>query len=1061
MGLVVAAAVAMALPPTTASAAPTATRVKAFKMIHGTSITPKVTPQALDDSAKVSVMVQLTGDPVAVVEAKDGHQLSDSASAQVRSRLLTKQNALHRDITARGGRIVSQLQSAYNGIHVQIARKEISQLEKLPNVQAVHILTPKTLDTSLNNTVSIPYLDVPSVWQSTGFTGKHVKVAIIDTGIDYTHADFQGPGTAAAYTAAHKNSAKAADPKLFGPKAPRVKGGYDFAGDDYDASGDNGSTVPKPDSNPLDCEGHGSHVAGSAVGGGVSSNGKAYTGPYNSSTSKKSFKVGPGVAPQADIYSLKVFGCEGSTDLDTEAIDWVVKHKMNVINMSLGSAFGSPNDPGAVAASNAVAAGVVVAASAGNEGQNPYLTGSPAAGHGVLSVSAIDSTATFPGATLKFGSTSLQAINATGGKLLTGSHPIVVLKDDPLTPKEDESLGCSKEAYTKAFAAAGVTASQKPIGVATRGTCARVAKAIYGEQAGAGAVIMINTDDSYPPYEGAVTANPDDGTPFNLTIPFLGIRKVDAAALVAGAGKSLTMSAATLCNPGYSTYVSFSSAGPATGTSSLSPNISAPGVSISSVAVGTGSGSTVMSGTSMASPHVAGVAALAVQAHPTWKATEIAAAMGSTANPTRVKSYEPLLGGGLVNAPQVVKTTSFAEGDTYKTKAGTVASASLSFGFAESKTTFTGSKTLTVVNKGAKAVTYTLSSKASGYSRPATVSFSKKTITVKARSSAKVTVTLKAAASKAGSSVSDTDLFSFQEISGNVVLSTRGGTLRVPYLLVPRAQANLKATPTGSGLVSTTSTPVKGFAPRPVGSKVNAVSATNGVKLTNAGGALPADASVFTWGLYDGRYDSTISGGNGYDLRAAGVQTYDAGKDGKLLVFAVNNWDRYSNAAANEYDVLIDTNGDGKSDYAVFTADYGAKTAGDNDGVTRVFIYDVAANQVFLGSYALVPTDSSTIEIPVYADDLGLTKSFRYTVASYSLVSDGQDSFGAQWATYDPWNPAIADGASGTIGVNKSASLSISTDSAQLAKQNPLGVMVVSYENHSGSAEAQLLQREG
>jgi subtilisin family serine protease len=136
--------------------------------------------------------------------------------------------------------------------------------------------------------------------------------------------------------------------------------------------------VPQPDPNPLDCNGHGSHVAGTAAGGGVNADGTSYTGPYDATTPSRSFTVGPGVAPQADLYAVRVFGCNGSTNVVVPAIDWAVDHGMDVINMSLGSSFGRADDPDAQAAANAVAAGVVVVASSGNSGPSPYLTGSPA-----------------------------------------------------------------------------------------------------------------------------------------------------------------------------------------------------------------------------------------------------------------------------------------------------------------------------------------------------------------------------------------------------------------------------------------------------------------------------------------------------------------------------------------------------------------------------------------------------------------------------------------------------------------------------------------------------------
>src|SRR5438046_9038078 len=103
----------------------------------------------------------------------------------------------------------------------------------------------------------------PQAWQGPpSLHGEHVRIAVIDTGIDYTHADFGGPGTVAAWNAAFASSTAAPNPSLVGPGAPKVKGGYDFVGDAYNAN--NPGSVPKSDPNPLDCFGHGSHTAGTA-----------------------------------------------------------------------------------------------------------------------------------------------------------------------------------------------------------------------------------------------------------------------------------------------------------------------------------------------------------------------------------------------------------------------------------------------------------------------------------------------------------------------------------------------------------------------------------------------------------------------------------------------------------------------------------------------------------------------------------------------------------------------------------------------------------------------------
>src|SRR5262249_11186237 len=160
-----------------------------------------------------------------------------------------------------------------------------------------------------------------------------------------------------------------ADPALFGPSAPKVKGGTDLVGDNYDATGKNGDPTPVPDPNPLDCNSHGTHVAGTAAGFGVleDDNHSTYTGPYDQSIyGTTMFHVGPGVAPKADLYAIRVFGCQGSTDVVNEALEWAVDNDMDVVNMSLGSDYAPGDSADAFAADAAMRAGVMVVSAAGN-----------------------------------------------------------------------------------------------------------------------------------------------------------------------------------------------------------------------------------------------------------------------------------------------------------------------------------------------------------------------------------------------------------------------------------------------------------------------------------------------------------------------------------------------------------------------------------------------------------------------------------------------------------------------------------------------------------------------
>ena len=217
-----------------------------------------------------------------------------------------------------------------------------------------------------------------------------MRVAIADTGIDYLHRDFGGPGI--GYAA--NDRTRIGD--VTGYPGPRVVGGHDFAGDDYNASLPGDKSVPQPDPDPMDCYGHGTHVAGTAAGSGVTAARTTYTVPYDTSIDFSKLHIGPGVAPQATIYALKIFGCDGSTNLTDLALEWAVDPNqdgdfgdhLDVINLSLGSPYGWEYDTSVAAANNAALAGVIVVASAGNSGDFQLITSAPASADRAISVAA-------------------------------------------------------------------------------------------------------------------------------------------------------------------------------------------------------------------------------------------------------------------------------------------------------------------------------------------------------------------------------------------------------------------------------------------------------------------------------------------------------------------------------------------------------------------------------------------------------------------------------------------------------------------------------------------------
>src|SRR5205823_2371336 len=150
--------------------------------------------------------------------------------------------------------------------------------------------------------------------------------------------------------------------------------------------------------NPLDCEGHGTHVAGIAAGYGENPDGSTFTGDYatlpaDSASYQALFRIGPGMAPRAKLYAYKVFGCDGSTDVIAPAIDRAAdpngdgstSDHVGVINMSLGSDFTSPEDADSVAADNASRLGISVVVAAGNGGDLYDAGGSPSDAPRVIS----------------------------------------------------------------------------------------------------------------------------------------------------------------------------------------------------------------------------------------------------------------------------------------------------------------------------------------------------------------------------------------------------------------------------------------------------------------------------------------------------------------------------------------------------------------------------------------------------------------------------------------------------------------------------------------------------
>jgi minor extracellular serine protease Vpr len=992
-------------------------------------IDPSFRPYLADEGRKVTVVLQLEGAPVVASGASSSGQARTLAAG-----LRSKQRALDGRIKAAGGRITGRYQYAYNGIRVSTSGKGVTRLAALPGVVAIRPLRVYTLQ----NANAIPYVNAPTAWEANGATGAGVTIAVIDGGIDYTHADFGGPGTTEAYEA---NDSTVIEPGTF-PTA-KVIAGYDFAGNDYDASGDVGSTTPTPDADPLDCDGHGSHVAGSAAGQGVTAAHGTYGGPYTGDLDLGAFTVAPGVAPEASLVALKVFGCDGSTDLVVDALEWVASYNashddgIDVVNMSLGAPFGHFTDPDAVATDNLVRSGVVVVASAGNESSVPYITGAPAAATKAISVAALDALPTVPAVSVELSGGAVDGINMNGYPDLPVSGTLHVVAGS----SAGLSLGCTVGEYDAATAGT--------IAVIRRGDCVLVDKGAAAQAAGAIGVIVVNRTDTadaeLPPY---VEPSP------LFEIPMAGTSKTAYDALVAGDGQPATLADnGTQPNSTYQQLASFSSSGPRWGDSWLKPDVAAPGVSMVSAANGSGWNGMTLSGTSMAAPVTAGVAALVRESHPRWSPLKVKAAIANTADGSDVSiaAYDPLrAGAGVIQADRAVAAKVVAT-----TSDGT---ASLNFGYEPTDGSYSETKSITIHNTSNATVRFTLAA-----SSPL-VKITPSSVKVRGRDTVEVRVQASLSKSQVAAlpSADQYQTGAFGELSsmsGVVTLTptqsaTGVGPLRVPYLLVPRGlsdvQADLGGGKGGHGAHAVTTAHGGG------GGSGSATPFEGTIRVRN-GGVHAGTADVYALGVTDPRGD----GLNGMDVRAAGVQVlpgeaFGAPETDRGIQFVINMYDRFSTPAPHEVDVAVDTSGDGEADYYVVGYDEGAAFADLYDGLFLSLIVDATTFDIVDAWLADAPLNGSSVILPALASDLGLAEGsgeFTWWVAAFDGFTGLADETGVAKA-FDAYDPAQSTGDSVTLAPRASAEIEAW---AKAGVKDPAW-LVVTLDDANGGAQADIVK---
>ncbi|KAF9467400.1 pyrolysin [Collybia nuda] len=445
--------------------------------------------------------------------------------------------------------------------------KDITAIQNTPGVKAIrpvrkfqrpvpvksHVVTGLDDAAIPPDTESTHILTGVDKLHAQGITGKGVKIGILDTGIDYTHPVLGGG---------------------FGP-GHKVIGGFDLVGDAYD-----GTNTPVPDDDPLDqCAGHGTHVAGII--------GADPNNPFNIS----------GVAYDASISSYRVFGCVGfvTDDVLVDALLLGFKEGQDILTLSLGGADGWTESSSAVVASRIAGTGKIVTIAAGNDGASgSWYSSSPGNGINVISVASLDNTV-------------IPLQNATVGGV--EHDPITYFETFPFPVTQTLPIFATSNDTTVIDDACSPLPPSVPdlsgfLVVVRRGTCTFVDK--ITNIAAKGAKIAFIYDN------GSGFAGIDVGD-FPATL----IQAADGEFLVSqfAAGAPVTISfpqtggSTNFPDPSGGLISSFTSYGPSNDFF-FKPSVAAPGGNIlSTLPVNMGSFG-VESGTSMATPFVAGSAAL-------------------------------------------------------------------------------------------------------------------------------------------------------------------------------------------------------------------------------------------------------------------------------------------------------------------------------------------------------------------------------------------------------------------------------------------------------------------
>jgi len=580
-------------------------------------------------SAKIDssvYIVQMSDDPVVAYEGdlrglpatkpERGQKIDPNSNAVRRyaAHLQGAHNGALNAVGAAAGKLYDYVYS-FNGFAATMTPAQAAALEARPDVVRVWADEVRHIETD-NSPDFLGLTDPGGLWDQLGgqgAAGEDVIIGVIDTGIWPEHPSFsdQVGNSAAPGNSGKRNLA-------YGPPPDNWSGecvsGEQFSQDDCNNKligarfyrlGANAATVITEDYlSPRDKDGHGTHTASTAGG----------NAGVNASILGSDLGPVSGIAPRARIAAYKVCWNDAGCFLSdiVASIDGAVADGVDVINYSIG---GGPSLLGAddVAYLFAADAGVWVATSAGNAGPGADTVGGPASVPWITAVGASTQDRTFQG------SVELGSGAELFGASITGGTDVL-----PLVDSEDAgSELCIPGELNPAVVSGKIV-------LCLRGDIARVDKSLAVDMAGGAGMVLYNANNA----QSQVTDN--------HWVPSVHINNTDGLAVKAyidGAGASATaqIHGGTFTTIEAPWMAAFSSRGPnGIAPDIIKPDITAPGVNI--LAGNTpnpylgapGQLFQAISGTSMSSPHIAGIYALLKQDHPGWSAAAAKSAIMTT-----------------------------------------------------------------------------------------------------------------------------------------------------------------------------------------------------------------------------------------------------------------------------------------------------------------------------------------------------------------------------------------------------------------------------------------------